>query len=113
MAAMSAPGVGGVYDARDVGRECVRLYRKLRLGVVKRIGANPGSSHHRCGGHGTRLALGSSKKLPNLAAATARYVAHYNFCRWHYSLKKTPAMAAGLTGHSWTMDELLEAAGVV
>jgi len=60
----------------------------------------------------TRLELGFSKKLPNLAAA-ALYVAHYNFCRWHETLKKTPAMAAGLTGHPWAMDEHLEAAGVV
>jgi IS1 family transposase len=61
----------------------------------------------------TRLALGFSKKLPNLAAATALYVAHYNFCRWHGSLKKTPAMAAGLTGHPWTVEELLAEAGAV
>src|SRR5205814_3569457 len=60
----------------------------------------------------TRLALGFSKKLPNLTAATALYVAHYNFCRWHGTLNKTPAMAAGLTGHQWTMIELLSEAGV-
>jgi hypothetical protein len=29
------------------------------------------------------------------------------------SFKKTPAMAAGLAGHPWSMEELLEAAGVV
>ncbi len=56
----------------------------------------------------TRLALGFSKKLENLCAATALYVAHYNFCRPHGSLPGTPAMAARLTGHSWTMQELLE-----
>jgi IS1 family transposase len=61
----------------------------------------------------TRLALGFSKKLNNLAAATALYVAHYNFCRWHGSLKKTPAMAAKLTDHSWTLEELLTTAGAV
>jgi len=58
----------------------------------------------------TRLALGFSKKLDNLAAATAIYIAHYNFCRWHGSLKMTPAMAARLTGHPWTLEELLTAA---
>ena len=61
----------------------------------------------------TRLALGFSKKLPNLAAATALYVAHYNYCRWHGSLKMTPAMAAKLTGHPWTMEELLNEAGAI
>jgi len=35
----------------------------------------------------TRLALGFSKKLSNLSAATSLYVAHYNFCRWHGTLK--------------------------
>jgi IS1 family transposase len=61
----------------------------------------------------TRLALGFSKLLRNLEAATALYVAHYNYCRWHGSLKKTPAMAAHLTDHSWTMEELLVTAGAV
>ncbi len=42
----------------------------------------------------------------------ALYVAHYNFCRWHGAIKGTPAMRAGLTGHPWTVAELLEQAGV-
>src|SRR5206468_2483585 len=61
----------------------------------------------------TRLALGFSKKLRNLEAATALYVAHYNFCRWHASLKKTPAMAAGLADYPMTMEELLTAANAL
>jgi IS1 family transposase len=55
----------------------------------------------------TRLALGFSKKLENLASTVSLYIAHYNFCRWHGSLKMTPAMAAKVAGHPWTMDELL------
>lgn len=31
----------------------------------------------------------------------------YNFCWVHESLKRTPAMAAGLTDHAWSMEELL------
>jgi IS1 family transposase len=58
----------------------------------------------------TRLALGFSKKLDNLAAATSLYLAHYNFCRPHGSLNGTPAMKAGIAGHPWTMEELLQAA---
>ena len=58
----------------------------------------------------TRLALGFSKKLECLEAAIALYVAHYNFCRIHGSLPGTPAMAARLTGHPSTMEELLEEA---
>jgi hypothetical protein len=60
----------------------------------------------------TRLALGFSKKLDNLAACIVLYVAHYNYCRCHGTLKGTPAMKAGLAGHPWTMEELLTNAGV-
>jgi IS1 family transposase len=58
----------------------------------------------------TRLALGFSKKLECLQAAVALYMAHFNYCRVHGSLNGTPAMAAGLAGHPWTMSELVEAA---
>jgi hypothetical protein len=57
----------------------------------------------------TRLALGFSKKLENLEAAVCLYMAYYNFCWMHGSLNGTPAMAAGIAGHPWTMAELLEA----
>ncbi len=45
----------------------------------------------------TRLSLGFSKKLDNLRAAVALHVSHYNFCRIHSSIKRTPALAAGVT----------------
>ena len=57
----------------------------------------------------TRLSLGFSKKLENLAAAVAIHVAHYNFCRIHSTIRMTPAMAAGVTDHVWELDELLAA----
>jgi hypothetical protein len=58
---------------------------------------------------GTRLSLGFSKKLENLAAATALHVAFYNFCRVHGTLRTTPAMAACITDHVWELEELLSA----
>jgi IS1 family transposase len=58
----------------------------------------------------TRLTLGFSKKLENLAAAVALHVAHYNFCRIHGSLRCTPAMAAEVTNAPWTLEELYEKA---
>ena len=62
----------------------------------------------------TRLALGFSKKFDNLIAATTLYVAHFNYCRRHSSLTNdTPAMAAGLTRHRWSMPELLNQSGVM
>jgi hypothetical protein len=57
----------------------------------------------------TRLVLGFSKKLENLSAAVALYVAHYNFCRMHRSLPGTPAMAAKVAGHPWSREELFDA----
>jgi IS1 family transposase len=54
----------------------------------------------------TRLTNGFSKKIENLAAAVALHFAHYNLCRVHLTLKETPAMAAGLTDHAWTLTEL-------
>lgn len=56
----------------------------------------------------TRLTSGFSKKWANHAAALAIHFATYNFCRKHSTLKMTPAQAAGLTDHQWTLEELLE-----
>lgn len=57
----------------------------------------------------TRLTNAFSKKVENLAAAVSLHFMHYNFCRVHQSLDKrtTPAMAAGLTDHVWTLRELI------
>ena len=57
----------------------------------------------------TRLTNGFSKKLVNLEAAVAVFMAWYQFCRVHQTLRVTPAMEAGLTGHVWTIRELLTA----
>lgn len=57
----------------------------------------------------TRLTNAFSKKVENLTAAVSLHFAHYNFVRPHSSLGKgvTPAMAAGLTDHPWTLHELI------
>lgn len=53
-----------------------------------------------------RLSLSFSKKLDNLKAAFALHVYFYNFCRIHGSLKRTPALAAGVTDRLWSLDDL-------
>jgi hypothetical protein len=58
----------------------------------------------------TRLTNAFSKKLENHVAAVALYVAHYNFCRVHETLRVTPAMQLGVTEHIWTIGELVDAA---
>lgn len=50
----------------------------------------------------TRLTNGFSKKLANHVAAVSLYVAHFNLCRIHESLRITPAMAMGITDHIWS-----------
>jgi IS1 family transposase len=55
----------------------------------------------------TRLTNAFSKKLQNLAAAVSLHFMHYNFCRVHQTLGTTPAVAAGVTDHVWTLDELI------
>jgi transposase-like protein/IS1 family transposase len=57
----------------------------------------------------TRLTNGFSKKWENLQAMLSLYFAYYNFCRIHSSIRCTPAMESGLTGHVWTLRELLAA----
>jgi hypothetical protein len=42
-----------------------------------------------------------------MQAAVTLYIAFYNFCRVHASLKVTPAMQAGISDHVWAINELL------
>lgn len=61
----------------------------------------------------TRLTNGFSKKVENLAHAVSLHYMHYNFARPHKTLARrnrgyptTPTMAAGVTGHVWTLTEI-------
>lgn len=55
----------------------------------------------------TRLTNAFSKKLANLEHAVSLHFMHYNFCRVHMSLNgQTPAMAAGVADHAWTLEEV-------
>lgn len=55
----------------------------------------------------TRLTNAFSKKVQNLGHAVALHFMYYNFCRRHQTLGMSPAMAAGLTDHEWTIDEVI------
>lgn len=55
----------------------------------------------------TRLTNGHSKKLENHCAALAIYFMHYNFARIHSSIRCSPAMAAGVTPHLWSVEEIV------
>ena len=62
----------------------------------------------------THLTNAFSKKMENHGHALALYFMHYNFARPHQTLtqakggiKQTPAMAAGVADHVWTMEEIV------
>jgi IS1 family transposase len=55
----------------------------------------------------TRLTNAFSKKVENLTAAVSLHFMHYNFVRVHKTLGTTPAVAAGVTDHVWSLDELI------
>lgn len=58
----------------------------------------------------TRLTNGFSRKVENLAHAVSLHFMHYNFARPHKTLKdkypRTPAMAAGVADHIWSLEEI-------
>ncbi len=60
----------------------------------------------------TRLTNAYSKKVENLAAAVSLHFLHHNFARTHASLAdpypRTPAMAAGVGNHVWSLAEIAE-----
>jgi IS1 family transposase len=55
----------------------------------------------------TRLTNAFSKKLENHEAAIALHFMHYNFARIHQTLRITPAMAAGVSDHVWSLEEIV------
>lgn len=59
----------------------------------------------------TRLTNAFSKKIENHMAAISMHYMHYNFCRIHQSLRITPAMAAGVSDHVWSLDEVIALLG--
>jgi hypothetical protein len=55
----------------------------------------------------TRRSRTPARQVAQLEAAMFWRGAVYNFCRVHVTLQGTPAMAADLTDHVWSVDELL------
>lgn len=55
----------------------------------------------------TRLTNAFSKKVENHEHMVALYATWYNFARQHKTLRVSPAMAAGLTGTLWSMEDVV------
>jgi hypothetical protein len=47
-----------------------------------------------------------SKKIANHEHAIALHFMYYNFGRIHKTLRITPAMAAGIAQHVWSLEEI-------
>ncbi len=91
-------GIRGISTRREIRSICTSHIERQNLTIrtfIKRF---------------NRLTLAFSKKLENLNAAVALHIAHYNFCRVHGTLRKTPAMAADITNDIWTLEELVDKA---
>ena len=58
----------------------------------------------------TRLTNAFSKKLENLKAAMDLHFVHYNFVRFHSTIRCTPAMEAGIAPSALTVKDLVEMA---
>lgn len=56
----------------------------------------------------TRLTNGFSKKVENHAHAVALHFMYYNFARIHKTLKTSPAIAAGVSEHLWSIKDMVE-----
>ncbi len=54
----------------------------------------------------SQLTNAFSKKAKNHAAMVAIHFLLYNFARIHKTLRVTPAMAAGLADHVWSLEEI-------
>jgi IS1 family transposase len=55
----------------------------------------------------SRATLGYSKTVANLRYAVALFVAHFNYCRVHGTIKTTPAVAAKITENPWSVEKLI------
>jgi IS1 family transposase len=59
----------------------------------------------------TRLTNAFSKKIQNHEHAIALHYMHYNFAKIHKTLRVTPAMAAGISDHVWSLEEIVDLIG--
>jgi IS1 family transposase len=60
-----------------------------------------------CNRRFTRLTNAFSKKIENHVASLAIHYMYYNFVRIHQTLRVTPAMAAGVTGRLWSVQDIV------
>lgn len=103
----SPPVCTGAKKIRMIGRPKMD---KVSTSYIERVNLNTRMNCRRM----TRLSNGFSRKHQNHAAALALTFWSYNYCKVNRTLTKaakgihqTPAIAAGLSDHVWTADDLV------
>lgn len=84
--------IAGNPDEKDISTSYIERQNMQLRSCIKRM---------------SRLTNAYSKKKRNLDAAVALHVFWYNYGTIHGTLRTTPAMAAGLTRHVWTLEETI------
>ena len=75
---------------------------KISTSYVERQNLTMRMGIRRC----ARLTNGLSKKVENLELAVSLHFMHYNFARIHKTLRVTPAMAAVVSDHVWSLEKI-------
>jgi hypothetical protein len=83
--------IRGQIDAKDVTTSLVERNNSTSPTFLRRT---------------TRKTMGFSRRLKNLRAATAIYLAVYNYCWRVRTIKTTPAVQAGIAGKRFSFDDL-------
>jgi IS1 family transposase len=100
------------------GDECIGIRRSVVAGspdeseistsIVERQNLTMRMSMRRF----TRLTNGHSKKVENHMHAISLHFMFYNFARIHSTSRVTPAMAAGVSDHVWSVEEIANLAKI-
>jgi len=80
----------------------------LALASTSRAEVNNLLARHK-NGRMRRLCLAFSKTLAGHKAAASLFYVHYNFCHVLRTTRVTPALAAGVTDHLWSLEEFMDA----
>lgn len=103
-----------VYALDSNGREYVTRADKMPVfgnpdpAFISTSHIEASNLHHRMTNRRyARLTNAHSKKVENHCHMLAIGFMQYNFARKHMTLKATPAEAAGVTDHQWTMEDII------
>jgi IS1 family transposase len=104
---------GNTSEARYSSGECVGIEKRIIVGdpdkahIASSYAERQNLTMRMRMRRFTRLTNAFSKKIENLEGAVALHYMHYNFARRHQTLRVTPAQAAGVDRHLWSIEEIV------